>query len=60
MKNKRILTTAAVGALTLGTVGGLSLAQPSFAEKGTSVLVAAAPAAAPAAATALPQMYSTR
>jgi uncharacterized protein GlcG (DUF336 family) len=55
MNNKRILTTAAIGALTLGTVAGLSLALPSFAGP-TSTRVAAVPAAAPAAATALPQM----
>jgi uncharacterized protein GlcG (DUF336 family) len=56
MNNKRILTTAAIGALTLGTVAGLSLARPSFAGPSTSAPVAAAPAAAPAAASALPQM----
>jgi uncharacterized protein GlcG (DUF336 family) len=56
MNNKRILTTAAIGALTLGTVAGLSLAIPSFAGPSASARVAAAPAAAPAAAKALPQM----
>jgi uncharacterized protein GlcG (DUF336 family) len=56
MNNKRILTTAAIGALTIGTVAGLALALPSFAGPSTSAPVAAAaPAAAPAAATALPQ-----
>jgi uncharacterized protein GlcG (DUF336 family) len=60
MSNKRFLTTAAIGALTVGTVAGLSLALPSFAEQGTSPRVAAppaaAPAVAPAAVRALPQM----
>jgi uncharacterized protein GlcG (DUF336 family) len=60
MNNKRFLTTAAVGALALGTVAGLSLALPSFAGQDTAARVAAAPAAAPAvapaAAKALPQM----
>jgi uncharacterized protein GlcG (DUF336 family) len=56
MKNKRTLTTAAVGALTLGTIVGLSLAQPSFAEQSPSARVAAPQAAAPAAVRALPQM----
>lgn len=56
MKNKRFLTTAAVGALTLGTLVGLSLAQPSFAEQRASARVAAALPAAPAAVSALPQM----
>lgn len=58
MKNKRILTTAAIGALTIGTVAGLTLALPSFAGPNTSARTAApaAPAAAPAAASALPQM----
>jgi uncharacterized protein GlcG (DUF336 family) len=56
MKNKRILTTAGVGALTLGTVVGLSLAQPSFAGQSSSARVAASQAVVPAAARALPQM----
>jgi len=55
MINKRILTTAAIGALTIGTVAGLTLALPSFAGPSTSAPVAAAPAAAPAATSALPQ-----
>jgi uncharacterized protein GlcG (DUF336 family) len=45
MNHKRTLTTAAIGALALGTVGGLSLAIPSFAGQNTSARVAAAPAA---------------
>jgi uncharacterized protein GlcG (DUF336 family) len=56
MNNKRILTTAAVGALSLGTIVGLSLAQPSFAEQGTSARATVPQAAAPAAVRALPQM----
>ena len=51
MNHRRTLTTAAIGALTLGTVGGLSLAIPSFAGQSTSAHVAAAPAVVPAAAT---------
>jgi uncharacterized protein GlcG (DUF336 family) len=56
MKNKRFLTTAAIGAVTLGTIVGLSLAQPSFAKQSTSARVAAPQSAAPAAVRALPQM----
>jgi uncharacterized protein GlcG (DUF336 family) len=65
MINKRILTTATIGALTIGTVAGLALAIPSFAGPSTSARMAsarmaaapaAAPAVAPAAAKALPQM----
>ena len=59
MNNKRILTTAAIGAVTLGTVAGLTLARPSFAGQNTAAGVAvsqSAPQAAPAAARALPQM----
>ena len=56
MNNKRILTTAAIGALTIGTVTGLALAMPSFAGPSASARVAGAPAVAPAAAKALPQM----
>jgi uncharacterized protein GlcG (DUF336 family) len=55
MSNKRILTMAAVGALTLVTAVGLSLAKPSFARESTSAPVAAQ-ALAPSAAKALPQM----
>ena len=51
MNHKRNLTTAAIGALTLGLVGGLSLAIPSFAGESTPARVAAAPAVAPAAGT---------
>ncbi|MEP7192910.1 MAG: heme-binding protein [Actinomycetota bacterium] len=50
MSHKRTLTIAAIGALALGTVGGLSLAMPSFAEQSTSARMAA-PAVAPAAGT---------
>jgi uncharacterized protein GlcG (DUF336 family) len=51
MSHKRTLTTAAIGALTLGTVGGLAWALPSFAGQSTSVHEAATPAVAAAAAT---------
>ena len=54
--NKRILTAAAAGTLTLGTIVGLTLAQPSFAEQSSTARVAAPQAAAPAAVKALPQM----
>lgn len=56
MSRKRSLTIASIGALTLGTLGGLSLAVPSFAEgfngQGTAARAAAAPAVAPAVGTA--------
>jgi uncharacterized protein GlcG (DUF336 family) len=60
MSNKRILTTAAVGALTLATALGLSLARPSFAGQSTAAPVtapqSALQAASPGAGRALPQM----
>jgi uncharacterized protein GlcG (DUF336 family) len=56
MNNKRILTIAAVGALTLGTGIGLSLAMPSFAGEDAAHVAAAPQSVTPAAIAKLPQM----
>ena len=56
MNNKRILITAAVGALTLGTGIGLSLAMPSFAGENSAHVAAAPQSVTPAAVAKLPQM----
>jgi uncharacterized protein GlcG (DUF336 family) len=59
MNKKRALIIAAIGALTLGTAGGLSMALPSSAGSTTTPLAAppaAAPAVLPAAVTKLPTM----